>query len=379
MPRPDLKIDVPNQGQPSQPVPLRLAFFVSGLEFDTFMILFHAHLDGNLGSLHGYEYTPGTAPRQVRKQSYKKLQDLTQSCSTLSDRVSMLPANHFVWSPEFAYAVSAYIQWESTTLEEFDAAFHLNWNPPLHGMDALIEECVDLSDLGDRSEYAEEPEYAEDAEFLKPQYAFHRTRAGTWMICFDRRLCPPFQDSVGLHYLKHLLLKQGKTLSAVELSALVNQLDESSEQQVATALLARNDENHEDEAESMMQVTFGGDAGEVIDEKARNAYQRQIQKLKDQLDEAQEFDDVEQAEKIREEINFVTRELRASVMPDGRPRRDKSTAKRAYDAVNKALKKTQDDLTKHCPDLGKHLTDSLKYVRGDGWRYQPPTKIHWLF
>ena len=378
MPRPDLKIDVPYKGEPSQPVPLRLAFFVSGLEFDAFMILFHAHLDDNLGSLRGYEYTPGAAPRQVRKQSYEKLHEATWGYSNLSDRVSMLPANHFVWSPEFAYAVSEYIQCESATIEEFNAAFHLNWNPPLHGMDALIEECIDLSGLGDRSEYAEEPEYAEDAAFLKPQYAFHRTRAGTWMIFFEGRPCVPFQDSQGLRYLKHLLLEQGKTLSAVELSALVNQPDESTEQQVATVLLARDDEEQENDAESL-QMTFGGDAGEVIDEKARNVYRRQIQKLTDQLDEAQEFGDVERAEKIREEIKFLTRELRASVRPDGRPRRDKSTAKRAYDAVNKALKKTQDDLTQHCPDLGKHLTNSLKYVRGDGWIYQPPTKIHWLF
>ncbi len=348
------------------------------------MDLFYTHLNDNIGSLHGYQYNPGAAPREVRKISYEKLCKLSWDYSELSDRVRMLPANQFVWSSEFAYAVSSYIQGRLSIFEEIDAAFHLNWNTPLYGMDALIDECVDLSDLDDCStylkerEFGEEPEYAEDATFLVAQYAFHRTRAGTWMIFFEGSLCTPFQDSQGLHYLKHLLREQGKTLSAVELSALFNQPDVSSEQQTAIALLASNSEDHEDDAESL-HVTFGGDAGEAIDKQARDAYRKQLQTLKEQLDEAKEFGDTGQVEQLSEERDFLLKELGAATRPDGRLRIDKSTAKRAYDAVNKALKKAQDDLSKHCPDLAQHLTDSLKYERRDGWKYQPSTKINWRF
>jgi hypothetical protein len=152
----------------------------------------------------------------------------------------------------------------------------------------------------------------------------------------------------------------------------------SPKQEILRSLLTSHDEDHEDDAESL-QVTYGGDAGEAIDVQTGDAYRKRLKELKQRLDDANELDDVEGRERIMEEMEIIKRELSASTRPDGRPRREKAIDKRAYDAVNKALKKTQDDLSKHCAEFGQHLDECIQYKRGDGWTYQPRTRIDWIF
>ncbi len=383
MPLPVLKIEDPNRGTPRQPVPLRFAYFVTGLSPRVFLGLLATRQEGRYEYLTAYEFAEGAEPRQVRPDMYQEiLASLREEEPDDKALIEQLPASHFVWSDKLAEAFSQFIRDYLDDETANQAGMQLLWNPTLNQTEALLEECVDLSSL------------AESTEIAGPQeqgYLFRRSKAGPWEITFEGRPCPPCADRRGLHYLKHLLQNPQnpqnprKTLSAIELSAAVQNPVLSAAQQaradIASSLITKASdlEGNEDAKTSDFSSTDGGDAGYVFDNAAKIAYKAEIRLLREQEDDARDFGDVELVEEISEKIEFLSKQLREGVRPDGGLRRDKSTSKRAYDAVHTAIDRAIDYLKEHCPDLGQHLDDSIHYERSDGWCYRPPTEISWRF
>ena len=147
MPVPSLSIEFPDEGLPRQPIPLRFAHLVTGLPVSEFLFLLAKRQEGRYEYLTGYEYVAGAEPREVRAAVYAEILEATTNEESAQELLKRLPSNHFVWSDELAAAFSQFI-FDHPGMETAQAqGMGLSWNPALLGLDALVEECPDLSPL----------------------------------------------------------------------------------------------------------------------------------------------------------------------------------------------------------------------------------------
>ncbi len=137
------------------------------------------------------------------------------------------------------------------------------------------------------------------------------------------------QDSRGLSMLAELVAQPGRELHVLELSGALEAVD-------------------------------GGDAGEVIDERARDAYQRHLRELTHERDEAQSFNDLARAERLEAEIDALTSELGRAFGLGGRGRRSGSAVERARVNVKRRLTHALARIQSSCPKLAAHLEQSLR-------------------
>jgi non-specific serine/threonine protein kinase len=97
--------------------------------------------------------------------------------------------------------------------------------------------------------------------------------------------------------------------------------------------------------------------------------------LQTELDEADDFHDLERAARARQELDFLAEQLAAAVGLGGRDRRAASAAERARVSVTLALRAALKKITDAHPALGAHLGDTLR--TGQYCSYRPGTAITW--
>jgi tetratricopeptide (TPR) repeat protein len=112
-----------------------------------------------------------------------------------------------------------------------------------------------------------------------------------------------------------------------------------------------------------------GDAGELLDAEAKRAYRARVEELREQLDEAERWNDPERAERAAAELELVSAELSRAVGLGGRDRRAASAAERARVSVTRAIRSAIASIEEQHPDLGRHLADSVR--TGTHCRYAP--------
>ncbi len=103
-----------------------------------------------------------------------------------------------------------------------------------------------------------------------------------------------------------------------------------------------------------------GDAGAMLDPAAKAAYKRRLDELREELEEAREFNDPGRAEKAEQEIEFLTRELARAVGLSGRDRKAGSHAERSRVKVTKAIRVALSHIANACPELGQYLETTIK-------------------
>jgi hypothetical protein len=103
-----------------------------------------------------------------------------------------------------------------------------------------------------------------------------------------------------------------------------------------------------------------GDAGEVLDARARDAYRRRAADLEAELAEAEGFHDAARAARAREELDALAEELARGVGLGGRARRAGSQAERSRVNVQRRLKDAIARIAEHDPALGKYLERSVR-------------------
>jgi hypothetical protein len=81
-----------------------------------------------------------------------------------------------------------------------------------------------------------------------------------------------------------------------------------------------------------------GDAGELLDANAFRAYRARLEAVRETLDEAEARGDVDRAERARDEMETVARELARANGRGGRARRAESAVDRARSAVQRRIK-----------------------------------------
>jgi class 3 adenylate cyclase/tetratricopeptide (TPR) repeat protein len=118
------------------------------------------------------------------------------------------------------------------------------------------------------------------------------------------------------------------------------------------------------------------DAGPMLDAQAKKAYRLRITELREEIDEADEFNDPERAAAAREELSFIEHEMSAAVGLGGRDRRSASAAERARVNVTRALKTTIKRVADHDATLGRYLELSVK--TGIFCSFHPPPDFELL-
>lgn len=109
-------------------------------------------------------------------------------------------------------------------------------------------------------------------------------------------------------------------------------------------------------------------AGPILDDRAKNSYRERLQELRDELEEAQRFNDMLRASKIREEIAILTRELARALGLHG-DRMAISEAERARVRTTLAIKGVIGKISSYDSSIGWHLAISIK--TGLFCSYQP--------
>jgi hypothetical protein len=95
-----------------------------------------------------------------------------------------------------------------------------------------------------------------------------------------------------------------------------------------------------------------GDAGELLDPAARAAYKRKLEDLRDALEEARRWSDLERAARAEHEIAFLTDELAHAVGLGGRSRTAASAAERARVNVSRTIGAVVKKIAAGSPALG---------------------------
>jgi hypothetical protein len=103
-----------------------------------------------------------------------------------------------------------------------------------------------------------------------------------------------------------------------------------------------------------------GDAGALLDARAKLAYRQRLGDLRDQLTEAERFQDPERARRVQSEIDAITEQLAAAVGLGGRDRVAASDVERARINVQRRLKDAIDRIAAADPALGRYLAAAVR-------------------
>ena len=158
---------------------------------------------------------------------------------------------------------------------------------------------------------------------------FHR-EGDYWSVVFDGRTVR-VRDLKGMRYLAQLLAHPGREFHVLDLVA----------------------------AETGQQTALG-DAGEILDERAKTAYRRRLTEIEDDIEQARALGDAGREAQADAERDFLVRELARAVGLRGRDRRAASASERARSGVTRAIRQAMARIGEHHPQLGEHLDRAVR-------------------
>jgi len=169
------------------------------------------------------------------------------------------------------------------------------------------------------------------------------------------------RDVRGLAYIAHLLGHPREEFHVLSLASKVGGTQDDSEEIVTE--------------EKAADLTVGrmGDAGEMLDARAKDAYKRRTAELREQLEEARERNQLERVDQLEEEIEALGQELSRAVGLGGRDRRSASASERARINVTRAIKVALERIAEHNPALATLLTGSIR--TGTFCSYTPDSRL----
>jgi hypothetical protein len=120
-----------------------------------------------------------------------------------------------------------------------------------------------------------------------------------------------------------------------------------------------------------------GDAGELLDAKAKAAYKARLDELAAELEEAERFGDPGRAAAAGAERDFLVGELARAVGLGGPDRRAAAHAERARLNVTRAIRAALANLARANPSLGRHLSATIRTGRYCSYTPDPRAPITW--
>lgn len=121
----------------------------------------------------------------------------------------------------------------------------------------------------------------------------------------------------------------------------------------------------------------GGDTGEILDAKARNAYRSRLSELQAEMEKADQYNDLERSQRLKAEIEALTSELTTAIGFRGRSRRAGAPIERARQSVTKALRGTIRKIADEHQALGRYLSNTIHTGTICGFDPDPGRPIHW--
>jgi len=167
----------------------------------------------------------------------------------------------------------------------------------------------------------------------------------------------------GLHYLAVLLRHPGREFHVKEL--LARPMDVSTQ----TAAVVANG-----------RVTGGLYAGvPVLDAQAKAEYKCRLKDLRQDLNQAERFNDLQRKSEVQNELQAIADHLASAVGLGGRDRKTSSDAERARSAVTKCIKKAVQKIGEAIPSLGYHLAARIKTGYFCSYNPHPDRPVAWKF
>jgi len=174
-----------------------------------------------------------------------------------------------------------------------------------------------------------------------PEAVFRR-EGDYWTVSWNGNVVR-LKDAKGLNYISYLLANPGRQVLACELAATGT----ASGDQPASIEPGNTAANL-------------GDAGALIDVKARGQYRRRATELREDLAEAVKLNDPGRAARLRSEIEFLRDQIAAAVGLNGRSRKAASHSERARLMVTKAIKAAIAKVRARDAAIGRYLATSIK-------------------
>jgi hypothetical protein len=226
------------------------------------------------------------------------------------------------------------------------------------GMKALEERLLALGVVPPEKSAADFPRRAEAPQVPTLGETVFRREGDYWSVTFGSETVR-LKDTKGLHYLALLLQSPGREFHAGELLRLEAGTDSTAG------------------ATEQMNLPASGDAGEILDPRAKGEYRRRLEDLRGELEEARSFNDPERARGLEEELDFLTRELAGGLGLGDRSRRAGSYAERARINVTRALRTALRHIAERSPALDRHLTSTIKTGIFCSYDPDPRVPIDW--
>ena len=191
--------------------------------------------------------------------------------------------------------------------------------------------------------------------------AIFRREGDYWTVSWQGNLVR-IKDAKGLHYIAYLLANPGRQVLAYELAA---------------AGTANGDQRASIDPAAIAATL--GDAGAMLDAKARAQYRRRIGELREELAEADRLNDTMQASRLRSELESLREQIVAAVGLGGRSRKAASHTERARLMVTKAIKAAIAKIRAGNAPLGRYLATSIKTGNCCSYDPDPAHPVSWQF
>ena len=169
-----------------------------------------------------------------------------------------------------------------------------------------------------------------------------RREGDYWSLMFEGRTVH-VRDLKGMRYLARLFAHPGREFHVLDLVAAEspgNTFEETGRAVLSRAAL--------------------GDAGEMLDARAKSAYRRRLTETEADMEQARALGDTERAAQAEFERDFLVRELSRAVGLGGRDRRAASASERARVAVTRAIRHAIASIRDHDRELGAHLDAAIR-------------------
>jgi len=189
-----------------------------------------------------------------------------------------------------------------------------------------------------------------------------RREGDYWSVVFEGETVR-VRDLKGMRYLARLLADPGREFHVLDLVSA----ESGGAAKVRTAKLEG------------LPSSGLGDAGEMLDATAKDAYRRRLREIEEDLEQAEAIGDTERAAQAAAERDFLVRELARAVGLGGRDRRAASASERARAGATRAIRQAILRITDHHIKLGAHLDRTIR--TGTYCAYLPDTRapVAWRF
>jgi non-specific serine/threonine protein kinase len=211
-------------------------------------------------------------------------------------------------------------------------------------IEAQARDCATAGSAPAAEEEALPPAAGEPAG--DPGHGTLRREGDVWAIELGERTVR-VRDSKGMRLIARLLARPGVEIHAAELAAEVD----------ATAG-ARGPAIQEAGVET--RAAGDDDAGPLLDDAAKAAYHQRLKDLREELEEAESFNDPERASRARAEMEFIEHEVAGAVGLGGRDRKAASTAERARVRVTRAIRLATKRVAELDRSLGRELDATIR-------------------